>query len=157
MVIMRAAEAEDKDLLETFLSKNELLHLLVDGRSLDFLLLLERGQMLGCTKFTRLSEGYSAIEGIYVIQRERGMGLGDGLLRATLNYLLLQGFNKTILLSDKATKGFYLHEDLLLTNKSKDYFQLEELAYYPKDSLESSFYCDINEFFSRKCKSSKEV
>lgn len=157
MVIMRAAEAEDKDLLEKFLSKNQLLHLSSDGRMLDFILLLEGGQMLGCTKFNRLSEGYSAIEGIYVIPSERGMGLGDGLLRATLNYLQLHGFEKAIMLSDKATEGFYAHEDLALTNQNKDYSKLQELACYTKDSLEASFYCDIDEFFSRKCKSSKGV
>jgi len=157
MVIMRAAETEDKDLLETFLSKNQLLQLLGDGRNQDFILLLEGGQLLGCTRFKRLSEGYSAIEGIYVIPSERGMGLGDGLLRATLNYLQLQGFKNAILLSDKATEGFYLQEDLAYINQSKDYFKLVELAFYTIERLETSFYCDIDEFFSRKCKSSKGV
>lgn len=156
MVIMRLALSEDKERLEGFLRNNSLIDFLKVSPDDEFMLLIERGQILGVTKFKRLSEECSVIESIFIVPSERGIGLGDGLLRATLNYLLLQNTEVAILISDQRTDGFYSHEELNSLKMLGEYpSYLTE--YLDKSRLENSYYCQLNSFFTRKCKGSKGV
>ncbi len=154
MIIMRAAEIKDVELLQNFYDKNKL-HGFSSTRIADYFLLLEAGVILGYSRFNRLSQSYASIEVIYVFGGERGMGLGDGLLRATLNYLLQQGLPYAVLLSDEGTNSFYQKEALIPLIQTEAYEAIINSGAYGKALLDNAYFCDINSFFSRKCKGSK--
>lgn len=157
MVVMRTALADDSERINEFLAKHHLLSFTEAYSEKEFMLAEEKGQIIGISVFRRLSGGFAAIEGIHIISSERGMGLGDGLLRATLNYLCIQALDKAILLADKSLADFYLHEGLIQLSQSDGHLTSIFEASYSEEVLRNCFYCSIGEFFSRKCKGSKGV
>ena len=157
MVIMRIALADDMEKIQEFLMKHHLLTFFEAYSEKEFMLSEERGQILGISVLRKLSDNFAVVEGIYIIPSERGLGLGDGLLRSTLNYINLQGLDKAILLSDKIIEDFYIHEGLKPLSQLDEYPSTTPEGHFSREVMINSFYCDLNEFFSRRCKGSKGV
>lgn len=154
MIIMRVAEIKDIELLQDFIAKNNV-QSFKSTPTVDCFLVIETKKILGFTQYKRLPSGYAVVETIYITPEERGMGLGDGLLRATLNYLMQQAVHHVILLSTAETDGFYQSEHLIPLIQTEAYDNLVNSGAYDKEMLENAYFCDINSFFNRKCKGSK--
>lgn len=76
------------------------------------------------------------IDHLYIKTNERLNKLGDSLFRAILNSLVLSGVQMVYMRHDEKYEGFLRAENIVFDN--------------------GRFIIDTNEFFSRKCKGSKE-
>lgn len=105
-----------------------------------FFMLIKDGNIpLGFSMVSVDSPHAAHISYLYIKRSDRGLGLGDGLLRASLNLLDLMGISQVLLEGHEALTGFLAHEGL------KPILEGDKTLYY----------CAPREFFSRKCKGSE--
>lgn len=96
---------------------------------------VDRLDVLGFGYYNQYSEK-TYIDHLYIKENERLHKLGDSLFRAILNSLTLSGIQTVYMRQDDRYEGFLRAENIVFDN--------------------DEFIIDTTEFFSRKCKGSKE-
>lgn len=86
---------------------------------------------------------------MYVNVHERGQGLGDGILRAALNYAEKSGIKWAIFNGDKNNtffikEGFTLLKNTVVPEEIKDSFKSHD--------PNKTYCCNIQKFFDKGCK-----
>lgn len=126
----------------------------------DFYMIIMDGErLLGYAAVTLPCDEFAVINELYILPSQRGMGLGDGLLRATLNAIDLKGIHWILIEGHKELNSFLIHEELSPLNKDEIPFKLiSSLKKWDKDyGYKEYYYCQPREFFSKKCKGSKMI
>ncbi|KAB3524962.1 GNAT family N-acetyltransferase [Alkaliphilus serpentinus] len=111
----------------------------------------EGGSVLGFSSYRELIEDASEINCIYIIPRERGNQLGEGLLRATLYHLQEKGYKDVFIKPNNQYNGFIEGLGIYKLQNHPE-FQTKIL----KLDLWEHFHCQPIEFFNRGCKGKKK-
>lgn len=118
----------------------------------EFIAAMDNNDFLG---FSQIAVGQEIAEiiNIYVNESERGQGLGDGLLRTTLNYFEKNGYLWTIAGENKHLNEFLRKEGFVLLGEAMISEDIKDLMkhYNPL----STYYCNIPLFFNKGCKYNK--
>ncbi|SNR88489.1 Acetyltransferase (GNAT) domain-containing protein [Anaerovirgula multivorans] len=118
----------------------------------EFIVAFDNNQFLGFTQID-IGQHIAEIINIYVNENERGQGLGDGLLRATLNYLEKNGYLWTLVQDNIQLNGFLRKEGfVLLREASISTAIMDAIKDYDSNS---TYYCNIPLFFKKGCKNNK--
>ena len=131
ITIKEAGEKDFKDLAILYnnigcaLKRNGAIHILAK----------EDESILGFCCVSMDGESLPVIDAIFVKEDERLKGIGDGLLRATINLFRNKGDSYMMARKREDTVDFLRHEGML-------------------DS-DDHLWCDINKFFNKKCKGSR--
>lgn len=126
----------------------------------DFCMVVKDGaNILGYSNGIIPHENLAVITNLYILPSERRLGFGDGLLRATFNSLELNGSKWVLIEGKEGLKDFLVHEELCSLDQAPVSDELNHtLESWNKELVKNKyFYCEPNEFFSRKCKGSKKA
>jgi len=126
----------------------------------DFCMVVKDGEkILGYSNGIIPHENLAVITNLYILTSERGLGFGDGLLRATFNSLELNGSKWVLIEGREGLKDFLVHEELCSLDQAPISEELNHTLDTWKKELDKNkyFYCEPKEFFSRKCKGSKKL
>lgn len=126
----------------------------------DFCMVVKDGaNILGYSNGIIPHESLAVITDLYILPSERGLGFGDGLLRATFNSLELNGSKWVLIEGKDGLRDFLVHEDLCSLEQAPKSEEFEHVLGVWQKNLDRRkyFYCEPKEFFSRKCKGSKKV
>lgn len=102
----------------------------------------DNGNIIGFSNF-RFVGDYAIINLLVIDRRRRGENLGDGLLRAVLNYCLRNGIEEAIYIGHNQyflKKGF---------NEIGDFD--EKLSLITEGKSSNILICDIDNFFNKGC------
>ncbi|SES69124.1 Acetyltransferase (GNAT) domain-containing protein [Natronincola peptidivorans] len=118
--------------------------------SSEYIAALDENTPLGFAEITFYEKMLPVIKRMYVNKEERGQGLGDGILRATLNYVLSNGYSFTVIEGNDNLSNFYKKEGLLLMKdvKAPKGYQ----GYFNQYDQNQTFFCNISSFFIKGCK-----
>ncbi len=159
MIEIKTAHKNQFSMIEIFFKENQLNLKNEFNHSANYVIVLEEKKLIGISEILYKDSKAPIIEMLFVISNERNKGLGDGLLRATLNCLLKEGHELVLLKKDNELNSFYLYENLKHFEESvkekefnavvmkKDNPSFQEL------NLKKYFYCKPETFFRRACKS----
>jgi len=141
MILARKANLvlENKSIIN-LLRENNLENEIKDD-SISYIL-EDNENIIGCSNFRFVSD-YAMINFLVIDRSRRGENLGDGLLRAVLNYCLRSGIKKAVYVGNSKyflKKGF---------TKSEDYD--EKLSLITTRDKTDILICDIDAFFDRGC------
>ncbi|MCD5410340.1 MAG: GNAT family N-acetyltransferase [Clostridiales bacterium] len=159
MIEIKTALKRDFSMIEEFFKENQLNLKNEFNHSSNYVIVLEEKKILGISEILYKNCKTPIIEMLFVISRERNKGLGDGLLRATLNCLLTEGHELVLLKKDNELNSFYLHENLkdfeeLVKEKEFNAVIMKEDNPSLKElNFEKYFYCKPEIFFIKGCKS----
>ncbi|MGV8145012.1 MAG: GNAT family N-acetyltransferase [Alkaliphilus sp.] len=154
MIEIKAALENQFLMIELFYEENQLNLKNEFITSANYVIVLEKKKILGVSKIAYENYKIPIIEMLFIIPKERKKGLGDGLLRATLNYLLKNGNELVLFKKYDDLNSFYLHENIEQFKKSMH----DKIVDNCKNSLsklqlENYYYCKPEAFFKRGCKS----
>jgi N-acetylglutamate synthase-like GNAT family acetyltransferase len=103
----------------------------------------DKGLIIGIASYKKKEKGTAIIDCLYVSSKERGLKLGDGLLRGLLNHMQHQNIKRVFVTSPPISQGFFIAEGLEIVPRHLE----------PSDNL--TFVIDLPAFFERGCKSSR--
>ncbi|MCC5909867.1 MAG: GNAT family N-acetyltransferase [Clostridiaceae bacterium] len=116
----------------------------------EYIIVLDGESILGFCEIQFKSTYFSEIKSIYIKKEERNQGLGDGVLRASLNYILKNNYKYALIEGNAYINNFLMKEGILLL---KD---VDMPSNIPKKfqnyDFHTYFFCDINLFFEKGCK-----
>lgn len=114
------------------------------------------GQIIGACVYDWLEPHIACIQAIYLNESERKYKLGDGLFRATLNSIELNGGSHVICCGCENEIAFYLHEGLDLISKRSTRVSegIWDKGICSKQD-QFAFLESIQAFFSKPCKGHK--
>ncbi len=102
----------------------------------------DNSEIVGGCKFNVIDE-YAIINFLVINENRRGENLGDGLLRAVLNYCSSQGVKNVFFMGD----NHYFIKKGFLKVKEADEDLFSKIEIYTNSILR----CDIEEFFKKGC------
>lgn len=139
MIEIKKASPEEIQLIHS-LCKEEKLTLPIELSNEAIFMLVKDGNVSLGFALIHLSTRESAIiKALYIKASERGLKLGDGLLRASLNLLNLMGVQRVYVEGNSALNNFLVHEGL-------EAVEGKDLELY---------FCEPEVFFNRPCKGSR--
>lgn len=111
------------------------------------------GQIIGVCIYDWIEAHMACIQAIYLKESERNYKLGDGLFRATLNSIELNGGSCVICRGCESEITFYVHEGLeqLSINSTRLSNRIWEKVICSKND-QFAFLESIQAFFSKPCK-----
>ncbi|GAB6087838.1 GNAT family N-acetyltransferase [Alkaliphilus crotonatoxidans] len=139
LIEMKRASSQEYSLIDLFCQEEGLAPQEKTTDSAFFMIIKDGNALLGFAIVEADPAERATIKYLYIKKSERGLGLGDGLLRATLNLLDLMGISEVFIEGHSTLTAFLAHEGLK-----------------PRPEAQQLFYCDVKEFFSRKCKGSRQ-
>ena len=115
----------------------------------EFIVAFVNSKSLGFAQIV-LDESIAEIRMLYVNPDARQQGMGDGILRTTLNYLEKQGYRWVMVRNNDNLKDFFIKKGFKSLDSSNI---LLELGSIPSNYQNSeSYYCNIPDFFEKGCK-----
>jgi N-acetylglutamate synthase-like GNAT family acetyltransferase len=136
MIGIRAVLSQNLKSVEEFINNN--CCQIVSLCSQEVLVMVEEDEIIGASVMY-LNEGQAVLEALVISKTRRGEYLGDGLLRASLNYILKKGVNHCTY--DKAEKReFFLRMGFAPSKEGKK-------------GSSNPLVVDIESFFTKSCKS----
>ncbi|AKL95407.1 hypothetical protein CACET_c19590 [Clostridium aceticum] len=119
----------------------------------EYIVALDGKIPFGFSKIKFYDGDLAEISAIYVSPQERGNRFGDGILRATLNYIEKQGYFWAVIqdTENKDLFEFLKKEGLQLLKQLDTPQNIQE--HLLKYNVENTFFCDIPLFFNQGCKS----
>lgn len=118
----------------------------------QYMLVTEGEEILGISQL-ELDKKVAKIAIIHISENVRGQGLGDGILRASLNYLDRLEYRWVLIKENNNLRGFLLKEGLTPLNeieKAHEIFQ-----YLDDQDVRGYFLCEPGLFFKNGCKGCK--
>ncbi|NLM04765.1 MAG: hypothetical protein GX214_07075 [Clostridiales bacterium] len=154
MLIMKKASIQEKEILSSFY-KNHILLNNIDffNEEFKFFIALEDNFPKGFSQIKFIHDKLAEISLIYIDEKESIYDLGDGLLRATLNYIKSNNYNWTVIKGSKELENFLYEGGLKPLIKSKIPNEISD--YIREYNQNQDFFSDIQTFFSQGCKHSK--
>ena len=115
----------------------------------EFIVAFKNNQPLGFAKIA-LKRNIAEIIMIYVNPKERGQGLGDAILRTTLNCIEKYGYLWVLTSDNPHLNHFFIKEGFILLEDVIDFedFKCSIEKYNPSDT----YCCKIPEFFQKGCR-----
>ncbi|RKD34536.1 GNAT family N-acetyltransferase [Thermohalobacter berrensis] len=140
ITIRRLNSSTDRKKLKKILSKNNF-----DDKKEEnevIYLIEENNEVLGVSKLT-IWDNIGILKYLIIDKNIRGNNLGDGLLRATLNYCYLNGINKV----------YYLESDNYLLKKGFEKIDIIDAEDNIKRLInkKTALVCDVPVFFENTC------
>lgn len=156
MIIMRKASEEDKKILFSFYDDCPFFkNLNIPNNICEFIVALDNKVPIGYSQINFNHNKLAEISAIYINEKERLQGLGDGILRTALNYIESKGCQWAIIRGDKKLDDFLYKEGLQPLNKLA--LPNEIIQYLEKHDSSTTFFCDIPSFFNRGCKNKNNI
>ncbi|SCZ01445.1 GNAT family N-acetyltransferase [Alkaliphilus peptidifermentans] len=155
MIEIKKAEPQDKQNLVKLYNELSVPFTKEDDEVLSTIVIKDRSEILGIANFKKLSNKAAEIKLIYIVPRERGSKLGDGLLRGTINFLMENGYTFVLIKTNENLNDFLLHQGLVPLNEVSLFDELEIELRSLNLNNSAFFYCNPKEFFQRKCKGSR--
>ncbi|PHS36570.1 MAG: hypothetical protein COA82_00970 [Alkaliphilus sp.] len=157
MIEIKTADKSQFSMIEIFFKENKLNLKNEFNHSANYVIVLEEKKIIGISEILYKDSKVPIIEMLFVISSKRSKGLGDGLLRATLNCLLKEGHELVLLKKNNKLNSFYLQENLKHFEESvkeKEFnavIMKEDNPSLKELNLEKYFYCKPETFFRREC------
>mgnify|MGYP000865343184 CR=1 FL=1 len=151
MITMRKASEEDISILfSVYGNSQDFKNLNLSNHNCEFVIVLNSNIPIGYSQINFENNNVAEILTIYINETERSQGLGDGLLRATLNYIESKGYIWAIIAANEKLQPFLLSEGLQPLNVASIPDNL--IAHLENYDPNTSFFCHIPLFFSHGCK-----
>lgn len=125
-----------------------------DAAKLRCFSVLDGDTHIGYCLFQILENSAAHLKQIYIKPNERKFKLGDGLFRAVLNSLEIQGVNQVVATGKSEEMAFYRHEGMISVEPEV----LEKISadINAADFSQFVFLESIKAFFSKPCKGHKK-
>lgn len=105
MILIRQALPDDKDTILKILDQSEFSNAYMASNRNIYMVVEFEGCIVG-TGTMELYEDKALLKHVYILPNYRGHGLGDGLLRAMINFADRRGTEKIYLLNRERTESF---------------------------------------------------
>ncbi|SDK48036.1 GNAT family N-acetyltransferase [Natronincola ferrireducens] len=153
MVIIRRALEEDKIILANFYRD----YWFWNNTKVDheYMIILDKKKLLGFSEIKNFNNFIAEIINIYVNEDVRNQGLGDGLLRASMNYIEKNGSEWVVIQQNEALENFLFKKGLQLLKDIKVPPSIRE--YLKEYNNSTTLLCNIPLFFQKGCKNKKSM
>ncbi|TCP96795.1 hypothetical protein [Serpentinicella alkaliphila] len=144
MITIRRLEGKDYDILEKYIKTNGLDKYSGFKDNFIYIAVIEDRSILGISEIEIAGIKTAQINLIFINQENRKEGLGDGLFRSTLYYLLTNGYENVLIQSCKEIEHFLFKRSQGLTE-----FNVNELV---GKSSKKIYLCNISILLESKCR-----
>jgi len=145
IVVRRTKNLDEIKIIEELLKKNDIVRRINEDNI--FFVMEDNDTIVGGSGIM-LNNGYAVIDFLLIEEDRRREKLGDGLLRAVLNFCFRSGVNKALFFGDNQyliKKGFYKADK-----------NVNDLTFAANMSTDSILTCDIENFFNKGCSSCRK-
>ncbi|ABR48791.1 GCN5-related N-acetyltransferase [Alkaliphilus metalliredigens QYMF] len=151
ITIKEVSNNKEKVLLSHFLQHH---HNMDINQSIDhcrYMIVMDSEHILGYAAF-EIQSTILHINELFIMPIERGHGLGDGLLRSTLNLANQQGVEWALINHHQVYHAFYKHVGLQMLEAIEHIPEFVKSYHHTNDYHRDLLIC-IPKFFQKKCKS----
>ena len=145
MITIRRLEDKDYDILEEYIQSNGLDKYISFKENFIYIAVIEDRSILGISQIEIASNETALIKFIFINEENRKEGLGDGLFRSTLHYLLRNGYENVLIQACDEIEQFLYKR----TQGLSEFNGFTELV--PK-SPKKIYLCNIGILLQSKCR-----
>lgn len=125
----------------------------IELQKIHAFVVLDGGRTIGLCLYDFLKPDLALMRLIFISPSFRGLKLGDGLLRSTLNSIEIHGGNAVIFEGGSEELSFYLHEGMTsLIDVNDEEMARVKAAYSTQSARLYAFCSSIASFFDKPCK-----